>query len=813
MMNHRVWSFWGHIMKLDRIAKHTRRPTFYLLLTAALCALAAAVTFGYFTSRNGGALIIGSDFDRQQMPFTMALNNQIKRGGLTGWMWNLDLGSGVIQSFSFYELGSPFFWASLAFPAERFPHIVAWIYVAKYVVAGVTAHLYLRTFLHDEAHATFGAILYAFSGFQTANLLFYHFHDVVAVFPLLVLELDRFVHDRRKWRLFVTAVFINCFVNYFFFVQSVIFLVLYYLVRYAPRWPRMGLADAVGEVGACVACGALGVGMAAVLFVPSVLYVLKLPRAEDNMLVLSNVIWSAKKFLFMLKAFLLPGEAMSNNSAIIVEEYSSFGCWLPFVGLSLVIAYVRTESGWLKHMLMVLLAASLSPLLCASFLLFTAVYMRWWYFLVLMMALASALAIERASERIIRSSALGILIATCVFAVALWFIPFGYDGEILVFRRKAFLSIVVLALIGPLVLLIKPRLVRTQPILLTVATCVVATVSMGLTIESYRSSWEGRYGQVTVTQQYLALSQELELYNEQYRYVLWDNRLTLAGGVMGTSSFSSTVSIPLYEFDRLFDGSNQVARVGKDLVSGAGQLLGAKYVICEGESIVGGADAEAGLTAVDDFEKSWIASVEAGDRTYDIFEREACPIGYAVWNYITRAELMELPLEQRGLAMLQAVVVDSDAEDEASQYLEHVDVWELDYETPVDDLVRNAAVWPVWDFMCDDHGFSCTASAGTYYFSIPNDEGWHIYIDGVETKSIDSCGMMLIVVPEGTHEIRGVYETPGLTIGVVASCASFVLFALACVMLRGDDTSDDYYDGFDGSYEPYEPTKALHFAR
>lgn len=802
-------------MELGSTAKDTRRTTFYLLLTAALCALVAAVTFGYFTSQNGGALAIGSDFDRQQMPFTMALNNQIKRGGLTGWMWNLDLGSGVIPSFSFYELGSPFFWISLLFPAERFPYVVAWIYVAKYVVAGVTAHLYLRTLLRDEAHATFGAILYAFSGFQTTNLLFYHFHDVVAVFPLLVLGLDRFIEDRRKWRLFVVAAFINCMVNYFFFVQSVIFLVLYYLMRYAPRWPRMGVSDAVGEVGACLACGALGVGMAAALFVPSVLYVIELPRAEDNMLVLSNVIWGARKFLFMLKAFLLPGEAMSSNSAIIVAEYSSFGCWLPFVGLSLVIAYVRTQGGWLRRLLAVLSIASLSPLLCASFLLFTAIYVRWWYCMVLMMALASALAIEQAPEHIIRSSASAVLIVTCVFAVALWFVPFGYDGEILVKNQELFLKLVGLAVIGPLAILAIPQLVHGRTTWLTMATCVVSALSMGLTIDAYHSYWEGRLGQVTTTRQYWSLSQALEPYDEQYRYILEDNRLTLAGGVMGTSSFSSTVSPALFEFDNLFGGLSAVFRVEKDLFSGAGQALGSKYIIYEGEAVVGGINVELGLTVIQDFEKSWITSIEVGGRTYDVFEREACPIGYAVWNYITKDELLELPVEQRGLAMLQAVVVDGDAEGEASLYLEHADVWELDYETPVDDLVRDvAAVWPVWDFVRDDHGFSCTASDGTYYFSIPNDKGWHIYIDGVETKPIDSCGMMLIVVPEGTHQVRGVYETPGLTIGMIASGVSFALFMLACVTLR-DNGSDDHYDEYDeyGEYdEPYETTKALHFA-
>lgn len=102
------------------------------------------------------------------------------------WIWNIDLGSSFVNAFSFYNLGSPFYWISLLFPRGSFPYLAGFLYILKYVVASMTAYLYLRLFAEDRRYAVIGALLYAFSGFQTTNLEFFHFHDVTAVFPLML---------------------------------------------------------------------------------------------------------------------------------------------------------------------------------------------------------------------------------------------------------------------------------------------------------------------------------------------------------------------------------------------------------------------------------------------------------------------------------------------------------------------------------------------------------------------------------------------------------------------------------------------------
>ena len=184
-----------------------------LILTAILAMLTASASFSYFVIKGHGILCIGSDFDRQQMPFTMALIDQIRNGGLDGWMWSLDLGSGTIPSFSFYELGSPFFWLMTLIPSTLVPRVMPFMYVVKYAVAAIAAHLYIRRFTHDERYATVGALLYAFSGFQTTNLLFYHFHDVVACYPFLLIGIERLMDNRRDWVPLALASFANCVVK------------------------------------------------------------------------------------------------------------------------------------------------------------------------------------------------------------------------------------------------------------------------------------------------------------------------------------------------------------------------------------------------------------------------------------------------------------------------------------------------------------------------------------------------------------------------------------------------------------------------
>ena len=86
-----------------------------------LCALLALLTFLPFIVQGRGIFSVASDFNDQQIPFTICLHNNLLDGGLDGWAWNVDLGSSTLQSFTFYELGSVFFWLSMLFPARPLP--------------------------------------------------------------------------------------------------------------------------------------------------------------------------------------------------------------------------------------------------------------------------------------------------------------------------------------------------------------------------------------------------------------------------------------------------------------------------------------------------------------------------------------------------------------------------------------------------------------------------------------------------------------------------------------------------------------------
>ena len=83
--------------------------------------------------------------------------------------------------------------------------------------------------------------------------------------------------ETRRRGVFALAVFACCLVNYYFFVGQVTFCIIYWFVRmFAGSW-EISLKDFLLLALEAV----LGVGMACVLLVPSVLTVLQNPRVDN----------------------------------------------------------------------------------------------------------------------------------------------------------------------------------------------------------------------------------------------------------------------------------------------------------------------------------------------------------------------------------------------------------------------------------------------------------------------------------------------------------------------------------------------------
>ena len=91
--------------------------------------LLALVLFAPFLVIDKGFFLYCGDFNSQQQPFTYHMTQLIKDGFAAGsfpaYSWATDLGTGFVEGYSFYLLGSPFFWLGSLLPQSWTPYLLA----------------------------------------------------------------------------------------------------------------------------------------------------------------------------------------------------------------------------------------------------------------------------------------------------------------------------------------------------------------------------------------------------------------------------------------------------------------------------------------------------------------------------------------------------------------------------------------------------------------------------------------------------------------------------------------------------------------
>ncbi|MBR1623545.1 MAG: YfhO family protein, partial [Pseudobutyrivibrio sp.] len=697
-----------------------------------ICFAIACLSLLPFVIRGHGFFVLTNDFNDQQIPFTIGLHKDLLDGGINGFSWDVDLGTSTIQGYSFYELGGPFFWLSMLFSANAFPYLVAWFFMLKFAFAGLTSCLYLRRFVKDSRWAILGSVLYAFSGYSLANMLFYHFHDAIVCFPLMLIGLE-ILKEKRDPRFFIFSICLNCFVNYFFFIGDVVFLVIYYLFRFTRKDIKALLLDVVK----CIGCGVLGVAMSAFLFIPNIIYVSGNPRTGQFGGIISMLTTTLDDYMYILKNLLLPAETLTSVSVISETEqnFSSHGLYLPLFGLVLIIAYIIKKRDWLSRLILFCAVASFIPLLSDLFYMYSAAQMRWWYAFSLMVALASIKMLEDPDIRATRLGAIIYITAIVIYVVAINVLNIlQVNGQTWINHGVRFYVYAIIAIIGAVVTYITIRGgIDYKSIMINVG--VVAVGLMFSTTFIYKTcDWMG----FQAYKHKYDIDIELELPSEQYRLNNTMNLISMAAHVAGFTNQTSTNANSIIEFEDLFDYYHNVAGMPKNDIPGLAELLGGKYYLMYEETPG---------TVVDTYD------TQLG--TAYLMERGACPIGFAVDSYITKDDLKSLGVNQRAIALLDSAVIDeTDLTDEIKADLPRNTAQDIDFETSIDDYVVEHTYGSVLGFTKDGHGMKCVTgySEDTYvYFSVPYDEGWTAKVDGNKTAIINSGGMMLIKVPAGQH--------------------------------------------------------------
>lgn len=513
----------------------------------------------------------------------------------------------------------------------------------------------------------------------------------------------------------------------------------------------------------CCSSALLGVMMAAALFLPNVFYILKSTRSK-GIITLYDSLLDARFILFILKGLLFPGEAMHDHSSVLNSQWSSTAAYLPLVGLSLVFAYILTKKDWLSKICVFLIAVSFIPLFSSGFLLFTENSRRWWFMMILIFAVASARVIENFKEYKVANGVAVNAVLAIAFYLAVRFLPWdAINLESVLYHPLRLLFYLTLVLGGLLIVFIASKTdVKFKKSCfngILAFVMIFSIVTTGSTLYFYkRNSTEPKeyYTQ-------LKLGASLPENDSQYRYDLSDNVLTMTGKAAGLSSFSSTVSAGIIEFDLLFDYYDWVIRMNKNSVYGLSELLGGKYTVSEQ------------LTEADRL----IDTVKVDGKTYYVTEKTACPIGFRVDNYITTESLSSVDLQKRAQVLMSSAVVSSDDIKKVKSILSEFvpddtkNIGELD--SSIAATVENA----VDGFKRNGRGFICESSYSRdsfIYYTVPYDKGWTVYVDGEKAEIINSGGMILLPVSQGKHHIEFSYSTPYFKIGLLISISAWIVF-------------------------------------
>ena len=751
----------------------------------------------------GGYFHYAGDFNDQQIAFYQYANAFLKQGG--SYSWATDLGSGFVNSYAFYLLGSPFFWLSMLAPPALVPWLMVPLLCLKFGVAGAAACHWARRWLRDDDWAILTACLYAFSGFSVYNIFFNHFLDVVALFPLLLAAFDDAVLDDR-WGPLPVWVALNLLNNYFFFAGQAVFLVLYFFCLLASRRVCLTLR----QFGRLCFEAVLGCALGCLLLVPAVSFLLQNPRTIDPFNGYGYLVYGkAQQYgAIFYSAFLMPDTPyLKDLFQEGVLKHTSMSVWLPLVGVAAGLAFCRAKrSHPFTYVLKCCVVCAFVPVLNSLFYaLNSSYYARWYYMPVLLLCAASAMALQR--PRLARAElprALGLVAVITASAAAFALVPnrdadgnttFGVVDNQLRFWGLWLVSMLSLALFAVLW-----RRWRSRPAALP-KVLLAGVLAVALVFGSVNLSI-GKYGQWQTDEHLIAetydaveslqatLPQHPE--NQDYRIDVFDghNNLGLWLGQPCLQFFNSTVSPSIMEFYPTFGVKRDVNSQPKAELYALRALLGVRYTLVPQDSVEKWQEENV---------PGWLPFAETD--AYRIYQNENwLPMGFVCDRYVTEEDLMALPEQQRAEALLKAVLLDETQQQRYAdlvQPLPEKDRKSLDYETFAQDCAARRAD-AVSSFAMTHTGFTATMPArqtpALVVFSVPYEDGFTATVNGTETpvEKVDH-GLCAIAVPAGEQiAIECRYRTPGLAAGLavtLAAAAVYLVYLLAFCRRRRPGTA------------------------
>ena len=240
-------------------------------------------------------------------------------------MWDMSLGYGadILSTLNYYAIGDPLNLLYGFVSPKNTETMYNFMIVLRMYLAGITFIMYARKMKKRSYGTVIGALVYVFSGFCfRLGLRHPFFINPMIYFPLLCLGIEK-IYQRERPYVFIFAVCVSAMSNYYFLYMLTIFAVIYAWIRFYKYTEENKMKNFFLTILKFGIYYTLGIAMAAVILLPSVIGFLGNGRYGNGVDWKSLIVYPGKYYLLFIENFIGYGNMGSNTNA----------GYLPIVGI------------------------------------------------------------------------------------------------------------------------------------------------------------------------------------------------------------------------------------------------------------------------------------------------------------------------------------------------------------------------------------------------------------------------------------------------------------------------------------------------
>ena len=235
----------------------------------------------YIDLENG--LVIKYDYILQHLPFYKEFFRNIDSGNLF-WSWNSFLGTNFWASKAYYLIGDPYAWMTYQInqTSANLPYAMYIVLSVKFLFAYLSFYYLLSSLKVQFAFKVVYSLFYAFSGWNLVFIEHPMYTSFYSLLPLLFAGGERFIHKKGYFLLVLSAYVLTSINFYLFWIASIMFLV-FWVWRTTVVWDEWKWKKFTFESSKVLFFYALGVLMAAVIWLPGIVHLLQSQRIGSQL--------------------------------------------------------------------------------------------------------------------------------------------------------------------------------------------------------------------------------------------------------------------------------------------------------------------------------------------------------------------------------------------------------------------------------------------------------------------------------------------------------------------------------------------------